>query len=193
MGRASATATPPYGDAHGQCLAAVPARKGCPVRAFNSGHGQEDRLAWPYKRSLSCCSWSPGVTHLLSHARVQLSSLRWARSMVAERGVRRGVAGRGRRQLRAFLTGPRRVFKAGPFDGRGARSSARSCRPGQTTTPRPFDSPPQGFQGVKGARSSGGPGEIKILQGPTTWQAWATPRLQHQQLRTHNSHALSAL
>ena len=148
MCRASATATPPYGDAHGQCLAPVPARKGCPVRAFNSGHGQEDRLAWPYKRSLSCCSWAPGVAHIEP------------------------------------CTGATVVSAVGPFDGRGARSSARSCRPGQTTTPRPFDWPPQDFQGVKGARSSGGPGEIKILQGPTTWQAWATPRLQHQQLRT---------
>ena len=101
----------------------------------------------------------PLAPHVVSHAPVQLSSLRWARSMVAERGVRRGVAGRGRRELRALLTTP----------------------------------PPQGFQGVKGARSSGGPGEIKILQGPTTWQAWTTPRLQHQQLRTHNSHDLSAL
>ena len=100
----------------------------------------------------------PLAPHVVSHAPVQLSSLRWARSMVAERGVRRGVAGRGRRELRALLTAPRRVFKA----SRG--------------------------RGVRGVLE-----KLKKLQGPTAWQPWATPRMQHQQLRAIISHALSAL
>ena len=118
MRHASATASPPYGDAHGQCLASVPARKGLPHESAQQP-AMAKRTGWHGRTTEAPLMCVPLAPHVVSHAPVQLSSLRWARSMVAERGVRRGVAGRGSRQLSALLTGPRRVFKASR--GRGVR------------------------------------------------------------------------
>ena len=129
LGRASATATPPYGDAHGQRLAPVPAGKGCPMIALNHRPWPRGQAAMTVQRSLSCCSWPPGVTHIEP------------------------------------CTGATVVSAVRLCDGGGARSSARSCRPGQARTPRPFDWPPQGFQGVKGARSSGVLEKLNFYKG----------------------------
>ena len=68
-----------------------------------------------------------------------------------------------------------------------ARSWARSGRRRRPRTPRAFEWPPQGLGKLKGARSSRGPGEIKILQGRIPWQGQGTPRKRQRRCVKTNS------
>ena len=59
------------------------------------------------------------------------------------------------------------VPAVGRFDGGGARSSARSCRPGETRTPRPLTGPRMVFKASRGRGVRGVLEKLKFYRGET--------------------------